>query len=176
MNFELVPVKEDEKEILRNLIEKYLYEFSQYELCDVNPLGLYGYSYLDCYWTEEGRWAFFLKAGGQLAGFVMVNDYPEAGKTDYCISEFFVMYKYRRCGLGTWAVFQLFERFRGSWQLKYHPGNRPSVAFWNKVVGAWTKGDYRKEEREDVAYPDGAPGMVLFFDTAGGPVKPEESN
>ena len=176
MNFELVPVKEDEKEILRNLIEKYLYEFSQYELCDVNPLGLYGYSYLDCYWTEEGRWAFFLKAGGQLAGFVMVNDYPEAGKTDYCISEFFVMYKYRRCGLGTWAVFQLFERFRGSWQLKYHPENRPSVAFWNKVVGAWTKGDYRKEEREDVAYPDGAPGMVLFFDTAGGPVKPEEPN
>ena len=68
MNFELVPVKEEEKEILRNLLEKYLYEFSQYELEDVNPLGLYGYSYLDCYWTEEGRWAFFLKADGRLAG------------------------------------------------------------------------------------------------------------
>ncbi len=110
MNFELVPVKEEEKEILRNLLEKYLYEFSQYELEDVNPLGLYGYSYLDCYWTEEGRWAFFLKADGRLAGLAMVNDYPEAGKTDYCMSEFFVMYKYRRCGLGAWAVRQLFDR------------------------------------------------------------------
>lgn len=165
MNFEIVPVQEDEKEILRNLMEKYLYEFSQYELCDVNPLGLYGYSYLDAYWTEEGRWAFFLKAEGQLAGFAMVNDYPEAGKTDYCMSEFFVMYKYRRCGLGTWAVQQLFERFKGTWQLKYHPGNLPSVNFWNRVVDSWTQGSFRSETRPDVPYPDGTPGVVLFFHT-----------
>ena len=32
MDFELVQVKEEEKEILRNLLEKYLYEFSQWEL------------------------------------------------------------------------------------------------------------------------------------------------
>ena len=165
MNFELVPVKEEEKEILRNLLEKYLYEFSQYELEDVNPLGLYGYSYLDCYWTEEGRWAFFLKADGRLAGLAMVNDYPEAGKTDYCMSEFFVMYKYRLCGLGAWAVRQLFDRFKGSWQLKRHPKNLPSVAFWDKVVGDYTQGNYRVESRPDAAYPDGTPGDVFFFST-----------
>lgn len=165
MKFDLVPVREEEKEILRNLMEKYLYEFSQYELEDVNSLGLYGYSYLDCYWTEEGRWAFFLKADGKLAGFAMVNDYPETGKTDYCMSEFFVMYKYRRCGLGKWTAFRLFEKFQGSWQLKYHPGNLPSVQFWNNVVSSWTNNSYQTETRADAAYPDGTPGVVLFFDT-----------
>lgn len=166
MDFELVQVKEEEKEILRNLLEKYLYEFSQWELSDVNPLGLYGYSYLDNYWTEKNRWAFFLKEDGKLAGLAMVCDYPEAGKTDYCMSEFFVMHKYRRCGLGKWAVFQLFDRFKGTWQLKRHPKNLPSVHFWDKVVSEYTGGSFRVESMGgEVAYPDGTPADVFFFQT-----------
>lgn len=169
MNFELVQVREDEKEILRNLLEKYLYEFSQWELTDVNPLGLYGYRYLDHYWTEKNRWAFFLKADGKLAGFVMVNDYPEAGTKepcDYCLSECFVMHKYRRCGLGKWATFQLFDRFKGNWQLKRHPKNLPSVHFWDQVVSEYTGGIFRVESMGgEVAYDDGTPADVFFFRT-----------
>lgn len=36
MEVEIVEVKEEEKEVLLNLIEKYLYEFSQWEKTDVN--------------------------------------------------------------------------------------------------------------------------------------------
>ena len=43
MKIELTPVDVSEKEILRNLLEKYDYEFSQYDQRDVNHLGLYGY-------------------------------------------------------------------------------------------------------------------------------------
>ncbi|MGN0479267.1 MAG: GNAT family N-acetyltransferase, partial [Hominenteromicrobium sp.] len=75
MKLELVPVLKEEKEILRNLMEKYDYEFSQYDNRDVNTLGLFGYDYFDCYWTEEGRYPFFIKADGKLAGFVMVGNY-----------------------------------------------------------------------------------------------------
>lgn len=168
MNFELTPAAEDQKEVLRILLEKYLYEFSQYDLCEVNPLGLFGYSHLDHYWTEKGRWAFFLKADGKLAGFAMVNHHPEAAVTDYNMAEFFVMYKYRRRGLGKWAAEQLFRRFQGSWQLKLHPKNLPSVGFWSAVVGGYTGGNYRLESRPDVVYPDGTPGDVFFFDTRKG--------
>ena len=166
MDFQMVPVREDEKEILRNLLEKYNYEFSQYDQCDVNPLGLYGYSYLDNYWTEKGRWAFFLKVDGKLAGFAMVIDYPEARVTDYNMAEFFVMLKYRRCGLGKWAAFQLFDKFQGTWQLKRHPKNLPSVGFWDHVIGEYTGGEFRLESMGgEIAYPDGTPGDVFFFTT-----------
>lgn len=166
MKFEMVPVKEEEKEVLRNLLEKYNYEFTQYEGGDVNSLGLYGYKYLDHYWTEDGRWAFFLKADGKLAGFTMVNDHAEVGKTDYAMSEFFVMFRYRRCGLGKWAAFQLFDRFKGSWQLKRHPKNFPAVAFWDRVVSEYTSGNFRMESiGGEAAYPDGAPADVFFFET-----------
>lgn len=167
MDFTLEPVPAEQKEVLRNLLEKYDYEFSQYDNRDVNPLGLYGYSYLDNYWTEEGRWAFFLKADGRLAGFAMVNDYPEAGEPlDYCMSEFFVLYKYRRCGLGKWAAFQLFDRFKGKWQLKRTPKNEGSVHFWDKVVASYTNGRFTLERgRADIAYDDGTPADLFTFST-----------
>lgn len=105
MNITIEPVKKEEREILKNLLEKYDYEFSQYDNRDVNNLGLYGYDYLDYYWTEENRHPFFIKVDGKLAGFVMVNDYLEiAFDTNYTLSEFFVMYKYRRKGIGKYAV------------------------------------------------------------------------
>lgn len=45
MEVEIVEIKEEEKEVLLNLIEKYLYEFSQWEKTDVNVEGNYGYEY-----------------------------------------------------------------------------------------------------------------------------------
>ena len=99
MKLELRRVTADEKPILSNLMEKYLYDFSLYEKTDVSPLGLYGYDWLDCYWTEKNRWAFFITADGKLAGFVMVSDFPElpGEKCDYALAEFFVMNRYKRC-------------------------------------------------------------------------------
>lgn len=167
MNIELVPVGLDDKEILRNLLEKYDYEFSQYDSRDVNKLGLYGYKYLDNYWTEKERWAFFIVVDGNLAGFAMVNNFPEAKEeTDYSLSEFFVMYKYRRCGVGKYAAMKVFDMFHGKWQLKRHPKNIGSVYFWNNVISEYTKGNYRlAESYPDCEYDDGTLGDIFFFES-----------
>ena len=74
---EIVEAKSEEKDIMMNLLEKYLYEFSQWEKTDVNEEGLYGYEYLDCYFEEEHRYPYFVKVDGKLAGLVLVSDYPE---------------------------------------------------------------------------------------------------
>jgi len=74
MQVDLRPVALEDREILANLLEKYDYEFSQYDDRDVNKLGLYGYKYLDFYWTEDDRFAYFIEVDGKLAGFVMVNN------------------------------------------------------------------------------------------------------
>jgi len=167
MNIIIEPVAKEEKEILRNLLEKYMYEFSQYNNLDVNSLGLYGYSYLDNYWTEENRYPFFIKKNNKLAGFVMVNDYPEVKiDTDYTMSEFFVMYKYRRCGIGKYAVKYILDKFRGKWQLRYHPKNEISQKFWIKTISDYTKGKYEvMENNPEAMYEDGIIGHVLIFNS-----------
>lgn len=157
-----------DREILANLLEKYHYEFSQYNNLDVNKLGLYGYQYLDYYWTEENRWAYFIEADGRLAGFVMINDFPETEdrKTDFCVSEFFVLYKYRRFGVGRKAVFQVLDRHKGSWQLKRHPKNIASVHFWNAVIHEYTGGRFELAEAyPNTEYEDGSLGDVFFFES-----------
>jgi len=167
MDIILEPVAKEEKEIIRNLLEKYMYEFSQYNNLDVNNLGLYGYSYLDNYWTEENRFPFFIKANGKLAGFVMVNDYPEVRiDTNYTMSEFFVMYKYRRCGIGKYAVKYILDKFKGKWQLRYHPKNEISQKFWIKTISEYTKGKYEvMENNPEAMYEDGIIGHVLIFNS-----------
>ena len=169
MDITIAPVQKDQKETLRNLLEKYLYEFSQYEPADVNDMGLYGYTYLDNYWTDKNRYAFFIRVDGKLAGFVMVNNHNDAGieakiKTDFSMSEFFVMHKYKRMGVGSYAVKYILSRFKGKWQISYAQINKPAAAFWNKVVNEYTKGNFRKIENHK-KYDDGLIRDLLVFDT-----------
>jgi predicted acetyltransferase len=167
MNITIEEIRVDEKEILKNLLEKYNYEFSQYEETDVNKLGLYGYDWLDCYWTEEKRFPYFIKVNNIIAGFILVNDYPETNiKTDYTLSEFFVMYKYRRLGVGKYVVNNILKKYHGKWQLKFHPHNVISEKFWINTVNEYTKGKYKIiDNDEKTKYRDGTIGKVLIFET-----------
>lgn len=121
MNIILKQVNIEEKEILRNLLEKYDYEFSQYDLRDVDALGLFGYFYLDHYWIESNRWAYFVLVDDKLAGFAMVNTYPEVNDRtcDFQMAEFFILHKYRRSIVGYTAFSEVLKRHHGRWQLKF---------------------------------------------------------
>lgn len=168
MKIEIVKILLEQKETLKNLLEKYNYEFSQWDLRDVDDTGNYGYEYLDCYWTEERRYPYFIKVDGKIAGFVMVNDYPEVPEyeTDYCLSEFFVMHKYRRLGVGKAAVGKVLDKHHGKWQLKRHPHNIASVHFWDTVIDAYTQGKYeliKAYPNPEVDYEDGTAADVFFF-------------
>ncbi|MDR0909719.1 MAG: GNAT family N-acetyltransferase [Spirochaetaceae bacterium] len=168
MNITIEPVGKDKKEILRNLLEKYQYEFSQYDNKDTNDLGLYGYDWLDCYWTEENRWAYFIRVNNQLAGFMMINDYQETPllDTDYAMAEFFVMYKFRRMGAGKYAAKYAFDKYKGKWQLKRHPKNRGSVYFWNKIIEEYTNGKYElMKNNENAKYEDSTNADIFIFET-----------
>ena len=144
MTIELTAVERDEKEILRNLMEKYDYELSQYTDVDVNKLGLYGFDYLDNYWQEGAkRWAYFIKVNDKLAGFAMlVSDYfyLKDRPADYVMSDFFVMYKYRGAGVGRFAANYLFHKHQGVWQLNTIDKNAGSAVFWQKVISGYEGG------------------------------------
>lgn len=88
-------------------------------------------------------------------------------KTDFCLSDFFIMNKYRRKGYGKEAVFQVLNMHHGKWQLKRHPHNIGSVHFWNNVIAEYTKGNFRLVEKypnKEVVYDDGTLADVFFFE------------
>ena len=55
MNIEIHQAALEDKTILRHLMELYAYDFSEFDQCDVDAHGLFGYNRLDHYWTEPGR-------------------------------------------------------------------------------------------------------------------------
>ncbi|KZK06948.1 hypothetical protein AB996_0977 [Lactococcus cremoris] len=165
MKISIEIIKYEEKEILRNLLEKYFYEFSQYVADEMNDLGLFGYKYLDEYWYDETCFPFFIKADGKLAGFALINNISEAeAKTDYTMSEFFVIYKYRHQNIAQKAVKLLFEKFKGTWQLMYNPKNIVSQKFWTRIVQTEDKNFRLILDSPMAVYEPDIQGHVLVFE------------
>lgn len=128
---EVVPAEESQREILGNLMQLYLHDFSEFDSRDVDESGRYGYRYLDFYWSDPRRWPFLFRLAGQFAGFALVRE--EAGR--FQMAEFFVLRKYRRLGVGEAAARQLFRRFPGLWQVSQLAANTVATAFWREVIG-----------------------------------------
>jgi len=147
-------VEYEQKSTLRNLLQLYKYDFSEFDPDDdINPSGLYEYMYLDHYWTEDGRYPFFIMVDNKLAGFALVrtlgsND-NDATPIVYSIAEFFVMKKYRKLKVGQSVAFELFNRFPGFWKVAQIEENAPAQAFWRKTIERYTNGNYKEIREED---------------------------
>jgi len=111
---------------------------------DLNENGLYGYKYLDSYWEEDERYPFIITVDEKLAGFALVNKHAVTTPTDYTIAEFFICKKYRKKGVGQFAAFEIFNKFRGTWEVRELPGNIPAHKFWRKVIKEYTENNYEE--------------------------------
>lgn len=160
MLIELSPATLDDKPILQRMLELYQYDFSETSGTDLDSHGCFGYPSLDHYWLEQGRHPFLVRVGGKLAGFVLVNRHTFVPGNELAIAEFFIMRKYRRMGVGRTISFQVFERFRGKWEIQQTETNLPAQAFWRSVVAAYTAGNYRELFLEEAFWR----GPVQCFD------------
>ncbi len=151
MQTELVPASVEDKLIIANLLQLYLYDFSEFAGWAINEHGLYGYRYLDHYWTEPGRYPFLVRVDGELAGFALVRTLARGGRQENHIAEFFVMRKFRRTGVGEAAARQLFDRFPGSWSVSQLDQNVAAQRFWRRVIGCYTRGSYTERRDDDRA-------------------------
>jgi len=161
MEVTLRKISEEDKPVLANLIELYRYDLSLYDGSRPNRHGLFGYRWLDSYWTSNKRHPFFIMADGEIAGFVLVNDFCrlcEPGEAN-SIAEFFVLSGLRRRGVGREAAIKVFRKFPGKWEVLQHSENTPSMDFWESVIYDLTRGQYRKLEAET----DDWTGQALIF-------------
>ena len=153
MEFSLGIVVQKEKSILRQLLELQAYDCSEFNGEEVNDHGCFGYSYLDNYWTEEGRYAYLFRVIGNIAEFAMVREIETAGHgAAHSLAEIFVLRKYRRRGVGRLAAISLFDQFPGRWHVAQEPENKPAQLFWRDVIRAYTSNQYESFHGDDGIY------------------------
>jgi predicted acetyltransferase len=126
---EVVDAALADKPVVRQLLELYQYDFSEFVDADVDDQGFYRYRYLDNYWTDSDREPLLFKVDSHWAGFALVRR-----GAPHDMAEFFVMRKYRRSGIGITAARAVFERFPGAWQVRQMASNPASTIFWRRAI------------------------------------------
>ncbi|MBI4301000.1 MAG: GNAT family N-acetyltransferase [Chloroflexi bacterium] len=126
-----------DKAIIRNLLQLYLYEFTEFHDVPMSKNGEYDYLYLDCYWTEKKRHPYLFFRRGELAGFALVREEEE----HYSIAEFFVLRKFRQRGLGLACATDIIGRHKGKWKIEFLDANGNVGKFWGRVASNVANGE-----------------------------------
>jgi predicted acetyltransferase len=146
----LVEADYEDKSLIRNLMQFYLYEITAFDGAGPNRHGLFEYRYLDHYWTEDGRAAgrvpFLIQVGDDVAGFALKHRWSVISRSPDAstVAEFFVLPSWRRQGVGRAAATTLFDRFPGPWEVRELRTNLSAQRFWCTVIGAYTNGNYQE--------------------------------
>src|SRR3954464_6384285 len=147
MQLEIVPATDQDMPAFENLYQFYLYEYTGFTTWDVQADGRYHDPDFADGFTAPNRSLFFAKVDGKLAGLAIVDDHT-GENLDYTmlLREFSVMRKYQRHGIGTQFAVGLFNRFPGRWHVGQLLSNKRAIAFWRKVIGDYTGGNYTETE------------------------------
>ena len=163
MKIEVIQAALDDKPLIQRMFEFYQYDFSEFDDADLDSHGTYSYPWLDHYWSEKGRCPFIIRVDGKLAGFVLVNQNTYLQTSEWSISEFFIMRKYRKLGIGKVAAFFIFDMFHGKWEVHELESNLLSQLFWRKVISEYTHGLYTETCLND----ERSHGPIQCFDNNG---------
>ncbi|WP_240232970.1 GNAT family N-acetyltransferase [Devosia lacusdianchii] len=130
----LVPATPDQRPVIANLIQLYLYDMTESMPFPVGADGRFEYDFLDRFW----RFPFLIMSGQEIAGFALVIDEcPLTGrKPRWFMAEFFVLKAYRGRGAGRAALDAAIANHPGDWHIGAPKQNRPAQAFWSRALAS----------------------------------------
>ena len=137
---EILPATTEQEPVLANLLELYAHDFSELSDLKIGVDGRFGYDRLPLYWRESNRFPFLVKANGDLAGFVLVQQGSQvsgAGEI-WDMAEFFVLRGYRRHRVGVRVAHDVWRMFTGRWEVRVTDKNLVARAFWKHAVSEFT--------------------------------------
>ena len=131
-----------DREWLINVYPFYLHDLSAFDnvYYTLDERGLWSPDHLPGWLQEDTDHPLIIVEGGRRVGFALVNHAPSPHMQpgmDFRMSEFFVLRSERGRGIGRRAVFALFDRFRGKWEIFELPRNEPAIRFWRGAIGAY---------------------------------------
>lgn len=152
MKYEIKSVSLEDKDKLYKLLQFALYDGSQYIDNDINKQCIFEYDWFDNYFTDDDRNAYFIKNGDEYLGMAMVNENLKFNSEGKSIAEFLIMPKYRRNHIGKKVAYDIFELFKGDWEVQPMENNPIAYSFWKNIINEYTSGNYivKNDGVEDV--------------------------
>jgi predicted acetyltransferase len=140
LKIDVLPATKDQQPVLANLVELYAHDFSEFSDLKIGVDGRFGYEPLPLYWKDSNRFPFLVRANGELAGFVLVQQGSRVSDAAeiWDMAEFFVLRGYRRHGVGERVAHIVWREFAGRWEVRVTEKNLVARAFWQRAVSEFT--------------------------------------
>lgn len=152
-SIELHAAQRDELETIENLMQFYLYDFSEWLPLKLAKHGLFNIQPQLDYWRKPATRPFLIKVDGELAGFVTVDDNLHLDGAQYNIGYLFVTRRFRGQGVARFVVSTLLSRLPGQWQIFHIDANAPARLFWARFVPDITGGVFTLHHLPVDGYP-----------------------
>ena len=146
--------KEDEKDILYNLLQLYLHDFSEFSPQETDGRGRFTYPYLDHYWQDPQRFPFIIYVESNIAGFALVRteDDPDTGEPITEMTEFFILRMFRNRGIGKKAAVKLWNSFQGKWRVQVLNKNKRAYPFWQHAISRYTNDAFEEKSDDRIVF------------------------
>jgi predicted acetyltransferase len=152
MRVEVTEAEDADRAAVQNLAQLYQYDFTEFDDNDVSEDGRYVHLDTARFFGQRGSRVYVARADGKLAGFALVMRKAARARDVeqvWYMSEFFVMRKYRRRGVGATLAASVFDQHDGVWEVAQMRVNLPAQAFWRKVIGRYTGNNYTELDIDD---------------------------
>lgn len=142
MDVQLFRAKMEDRQLIENFMQFYMYDFLDFMHLEVQPDGLFSaYPDLDGYWIDNKRFPYIIRLSESPVGFVLVR----WTGAFFSIAEFFVHKKYRRGGIATKAAMEIFNLHKGPWEVFQIEKNHAAQRFWQKIIDIYTGGAFSNQ-------------------------------
>ncbi|MBK5417357.1 GNAT family N-acetyltransferase [Pseudomonas sp. TH31] len=150
---ELHAAQRDELETIENLMQFYMYDFSEWLPLKLGDQGLFNIQPKLDYWRKPATRPFLIKVDGELAGFVTVDNETHVPGAEFNIGYFFVSRRFRGQGVAKFVASTLLSRLPGQWQIFHIDANQPARLFWAKVIPALAQENLTTHQQTVDGYP-----------------------
>lgn len=126
---------------LEQLLELYQYDLSDIWLQDLDAQGRYGFDLTRHRKATTSR-AYLARVDSQYVGFALTAPAIVTRTEGTWMEQFFILKRYRRSGAGRALARHVLLANPGLWELGQIAGNKVAYAFWRKVIGEVTGGQF----------------------------------
>lgn len=159
MKIEVKLAAPDEAYIIKNVYPLYLHDLSGHYGHMPNSHGIFEdsndcrtlteqYDVQNIWWEKpDCLYPFLIRVDDIPAGFMLIATPPHCAKgVDYFVNDFFLLQPFRGKGVAQKAATQVFEMFKGQWELFTNPmeQNITGQKFWRKTVSSYTKNHFEE--------------------------------
>ena len=99
------------------------------------------------YVLEEAHQAYMVQESGAVIGLALINQHLRFNSQGFAVAEFFIQKPHEKKGYGRRLAEHLFKTLPGPWEVAVTSTNHKALKFWEKVVTAFTLGQFKQENK-----------------------------